>query len=94
MSAKKRKWGKFKATNGKMYYMPKRFVKGLVMMHIMNEQPVKFYDGQITPVYGFKKALSAEEIKALYENPFCIFKDFRKVDFWKRIRNFYERIVQ
>ena len=88
MSAKKRKWGKFKATNGKMYYMPKRFRKGLTLMHIMNEQPVRFYNGQITLGFGFTRALSEKEIKYLYNNPFCMFKDFQKVGFWKRILTF------
>ena len=88
MSAEKRKWGKFRATNGKTYYMPKRFCKGLTLLHITNEQPV----GQITPIYGFKRALSAEETKVLYEDPFCMFTEYRPT-FIVYARNWLKRQI-
>lgn len=90
MSAKKRKWGKFKADNGRMFYMPKRFLVGLTGIYTFNEKPTKVYGGHIPFSLSWNRALSSDEIALLYENPFVMFRPFRKKTLlwllWRYIR--------
>jgi len=78
MSAKKRKWGKFLASDGKTYYMPKRFREDLVAMMVWYEKIPKYYLGRTESVFMYDRALNPEEIALLYESPFAMFRPFRE----------------